>query len=68
MKRARTRAGCSCVSDVIALHIYNDDHGPIHVWCVDATGKEFEAIARIRTAKIRCLRCGFINLQKIPAP
>jgi hypothetical protein len=66
MKRARQRTGCRCVSDKESIAIYNDDHGPCDVWGIDHTGKEFEATARIRTAKIRCLRCRNISLQLIP--
>lgn len=65
MSTTRKRTGCRCVSDKIALHLYADDHGPCAV-VIFANGTETEATARIRTAKIRCLKCGLISLEKIP--
>ncbi len=65
MSTTRQRTGCRCVSDKFALHIYDDDLGPCAM-VIFANGTETEATARIRIAKMRCVKCGRITLEKIP--
>ena len=66
MSATRKRSGCRCVSDKETITLYADDHGPCEVFGIDAQGNEFEAIARIRTAKVRCMRCRHLSLQLLP--
>lgn len=61
---------CSCgVSEKVAIHVYDDNLGPSEVVWTDLQTNEKQALpAVIRTAKIKCLRCGHIWLQRMSIP